>query len=65
MKQTFIKIVDLIDVPALLGISALLAQLKDVLGIIALLLTCSYTIWKWTKEIKESKIKKDDNKTKE
>lgn len=63
MKQTFMKIVDLVDVPALLGISALLAQLKDLLGILALILTASYTIWKWTKEYKEAKIKKNESNT--
>lgn len=61
MKQVFIKIIDLIDVPALLGISALLAQLKDLLGVIALILTGSYTIWKWRKEIKEAKIKNNES----
>lgn len=61
MKQIFIRIIDLIDVPALLGISALLAQLKDILGVAMLLLTGSYTIWKWRKELKESKIKKDES----
>lgn len=58
IQQKLHKLIDLIDVPSMLGISALLAEIKDVLGILALILTGSYTIWKWRKELKDSKNKK-------
>ena len=35
-----------------------LAQIKDFLGIIGLGITITYTIWKWRKEYRESKLNK-------
>lgn len=61
IHQKFNKLIDLIDVPSMLGFSALLAEIKDVLGILGLTITISYTAWKWRKELKESKARKNES----
>jgi len=53
-----IKTLDLIDSPLMLMGSYHLAQIKDFLGIIGLGITIAYTIWKWRKEYRESKLNK-------
>ena len=57
LHQKFIKLIDLIDSPLMLFGSYTLSQYKDFLGIIGLGITIAYTLWKWRKELKESKIK--------
>ena len=57
IHQKFNKIIDLIDSPLMLLGSYTLAQIKDILGIIGIIVTVTYTIWKWRKEWKENKIK--------
>ena len=58
LHQKFIKLIDLIDSPLMLLGSYHLAQIKDFLGIVGLGVTITYTLWKWRKELKESKLKK-------
>lgn len=58
LHQKLTKIIDLIDSPLMLLGSFTLAQYKDLLGVIGLLITIAYTLWKWRKEWKEIKIKK-------
>lgn len=57
IQQKLHKLIDLIDVPSMLGVSAILAEIKDILGILGLTITISYTIWKWRKELKDVKNK--------
>lgn len=47
------KFIDLTDSILMLIGSYTLAQIKDILGIIGLIVTMSYTIWKWRKEFKK------------
>lgn len=58
IHQKFIKLIDLIDSPLMLIGSYHLAQIKDFLGIVGLGITITYTIWKWRKEYRESKLNK-------
>lgn len=58
LHQKFIKLIDLIDSSLMLIGSYHLAQIKDFLGIIGLGITITYTIWKWRKEYRESKLNK-------
>ncbi len=58
LHQKFIKLIDLVDSPLMLIGSYHLAQIKDFLGIIGLGITITYTIWKWRKEYRESKLNK-------
>jgi hypothetical protein len=55
IHQKFNKLIDLIDSPLMLLGSYTLAQIKDILGIIGIVVTVMYTLWKWNKEFKESK----------
>lgn len=55
IHQKFNKIIDLIDSPLMLLGSYTLAQIKDILGIIGIVVTVLYTLWKWRKEFKESR----------
>ena len=52
------KTLDLFDSSLMLIGSYHLAQIKDFLGIIGLGITITYTIWKWRKEYRESKLNK-------
>lgn len=63
IQQKLHKLIDLIDVPSMLGLSAILAEIKDVLGILGLIITVSYTLWKWRKELKDSKLRKNESKS--
>ena len=58
LHQKFIKLIDLVDSPLMLIGSYHLAQIKDFLGIVGLGITITYTIWKWRKEYRESKLNK-------
>jgi len=58
IHQKFIKLIDLIDSPLMFIGSYHLAQIKDFLGALGLIVTISYTLWKWRKEWKELKINK-------
>ena len=58
LHQKLTKIIDLIDSPLMLLGSFTLAQYKDFLGVIGLLITIGYTFWKWRKELKEIKDSK-------
>ncbi len=58
IHQKLIKLLDLIDSPLMLMGSYHLAQIKDFLGIVGLGITITYTIWKWRKEYRESKLNK-------
>jgi len=49
------KFLDLFDSALMCIGSYTLAQYKDILGIIGLIITICYTIWKWQKEYKEDK----------
>jgi NADH:ubiquinone oxidoreductase subunit 4 (subunit M) len=55
IHQKFNKIIDLIDSPLMLLGSYTLAQIKDILGIIGIVVTVMYTLWKWRREFKESR----------
>jgi hypothetical protein len=55
IHQKFNKLIDLIDSPLMLLGSYTLAQIKDILGIIGIVVTVMYTLWKWNKEFKESR----------
>ena len=55
IHQKLIKILDLFDSSLMLIGSYHLAQYKDFLGIIGLVITIGYTLWKWRKEFKETK----------
>ena len=55
IHQKFNKIIDLIDSPLMLLGSYTLAQIKDILGIIGIVVTVLYTLWKWRKEFKETR----------
>ncbi len=57
LHQKIHKLIDLIDVPMLLLGSYTIGQWKDFAGLIGIIITVSYTIWKWRKEWKEAKIK--------
>lgn len=57
LYQKIHKLIDLIDVPMLLLGSYTIGQWKDFAGLIGIIITVSYTIWKWRKEWKEAKIK--------
>lgn len=52
------KLLDLIDVPLMTIGSYTLSQYKDLLGVIGIIITTVYTIWKWRREWIESKLKK-------
>lgn len=56
--QKLIKLLDLIDVPLMFFGSYTLAQYKDLLGIMGIIITIGYTAWKWRKEWLQTKIKK-------
>lgn len=58
LQQKIHKLIDLIDVPMLLLGSYTIGQWKDLAGCIGIIVTVSYTIWKWRKEWKETKISK-------
>ena len=49
------KLIDLIDSPMLLLGSYTLSQYKDILGIIATIITVLYTLYKWRSEYLKSK----------
>ena len=55
IHQKFNKIIDLTDSSLMLLGSYTIAQYKDILGIIGIVITVMYTLWKWNKEFKESK----------
>ncbi len=55
IHQKFNKLIDLTDSSLMLLGSYTLAQYKDILGIIGIVITVMYTLWKWNKEFKESK----------
>lgn len=57
LHHKLIKLLDLIDVPAMFLGSYTLAQYKDVLGTIGIIITISYTLWKWRKEWLEARLK--------
>lgn len=57
LQQKIHKLIDLIDVPLMLLGSYTIGQWKDFAGLIGIIVTVSYTVWKWRKELKESKIK--------
>jgi len=57
LQQKIHKLIDLIDVPLMLLGSYIIGQWKDFAGLIGIIVTVSYTVWKWRKELKESKIK--------
>jgi len=57
LQQKIHKLIDLIDVPLMLLGSYTIGQWKDFAGLVGIIVTVSYTVWKWTKELKESKIK--------
>lgn len=57
LHQKIHKLIDLIDVPMLLLGSYTIGQWKDFAGLIGIIITVSYTMWKWRKEWKEAKIK--------
>lgn len=50
--QHFKRLLDLIDSPLMLLGSFTLSQFKDILGIVGLIITVAYTLWKWNKELK-------------
>ncbi len=58
LQQKIHKIIDLIDVPVMCFATYTIGQWKDLAGFIGIIITVSYTLWKWRKEFKESKIKK-------
>lgn len=58
LQQKIHKLIDLIDVPLMLLGSYTIGQWKDFAGLIGIIVTVSYTVWKWRKELKEVKIKK-------
>ena len=58
IHQKLIKLLDLIDVPLMLFGSYTIGQWKDFAGFIGIIITVSYTLWKWRKEWLETKIKK-------
>ena len=58
LHQKLLKALDLFDSALMLLGSYTLAQYKDFLGIIGLGITITYTIWKWRKEYRESKLNK-------
>ena len=58
LHQKIHKLIDLIDVPMLLLGSYTIGQWKDFAGLIGIIITVSYTIWKWRKEYRESKLNK-------
>ena len=60
MSHKLERFLDLFDVPIAFIATVTLLSIKEILGIIAAIITISYTIWKWIKEIRESKIKKQD-----
>ena len=49
LHQKIHKLIDLIDVPMLLLGSYTIGQWKDFAGLIGIIITVSYTIWKWRK----------------
>jgi len=57
LQQKIHKLIDLIDVPLMLLGSYTIGQWKDLAGLIGIGVTVAYTIWKWRKELKDSKIK--------
>lgn len=57
LQQKIHKLIDLIDVPLMLLGSYTIGQWKDFAGLIGIIVTVSYTVWKWRKEFKDSKIK--------
>lgn len=57
LHQKLIKALDLFDSALMLLGSYTLGQYKDFLGILGIVVTVVYTLWKWRKEFKESKIK--------
>ena len=57
LQQKIHKLIDLIDVPLMLLGSYTIGQWKDFAGLIGIIVTVSYTVWKWRKELKDSKIK--------
>lgn len=57
LHQKIHKLIDLIDVPLMLLGSYTIGQWKDFAGLIGIIVTVSYTVWKWRKELKDSKIK--------
>lgn len=58
LNQKIHKLIDLIDVPLMLLGSYTIGQWKDFAGLVGIIVTVSYTLWKWRKEWKEIKIKK-------
>jgi len=57
LHQKLLKALDLFDSALMLLGSYTLGQWKDFAGLIGIIITVSYTIWKWRKEWKEAKIK--------
>ena len=58
LHQKLLKALDLFDSALMLLGSYTLGQWKDFAGLIGIIITVSYTVWKWRKEWKEIKIKK-------
>lgn len=54
LHQKFIKLIDLFDSALMLLGSYTLGQYKDFLGVLGIIVTIGYTIWKWRKEYKET-----------
>ena len=60
----FGKIFDLVDVPAAFVASVAIANIHQILGIIAFCCSIGYTLWKWTSELKEKYQDKPKTKKK-
>ena len=58
IHQKLIKVLDLFDSALMLLGSYTLGQYKDFLGILGIIITCGYTLWKWRKEWLEVKKEK-------
>ena len=58
LQQKIHKLIDLIDVPLMLLGSYTIGQWKDFAGLIGIIVTVSYTVWKWRKEWLEVKSNK-------
>jgi hypothetical protein len=57
LHHKLIKLLDLTDVPLMFLGSYTLAQYKDLLGVLGIIITVSYTLWKWRKEWLESRLR--------
>jgi len=54
IHQKLLKALDLFDSALMLLGSYTLAQYEDFLGILGIIVTVGYTVWKWRKEYKET-----------